>query len=108
MDINYNHEIPDVKTENIILSGEYGNLLITGILNGAVIARAPSKLQVRGIMNGDLIVDEGASAEIRGILKATSIVCAGVLDIYGIVTCVTGIPSNAVLHKGCIVNGVKY
>lgn len=108
MDINYNHEISDVKTDNIVLSGVYGNLLVTGILNGSVIVRVPSKLQVRGIMNGDLIVDEGASAEIRGILNATSIVCSGVLDIYGIVTCRSGIPNNAVLHEGCIVNGVKY
>lgn len=108
MDVNYSCEIPDVKTEDIVLSGECGSLLVTGILNGAVIVRAPSKLQIRGIMNGNLTVDEGASAEIRGILKANSIICSGVLDVYGIVTCETGVPSNAVLHKGCIVNSVQY
>lgn len=108
MNINYNHQIADVKTQNIVLSGSSGNLLITGILNGSIVVKAPAILHVQGIMNGDLVVDEGAFAEIRGVLNAKSILSAGVLNIYGIVTCSSGIPSNAVLHSGCIVNGVQY
>ena len=108
MDINYNHPIADVKTENIVLSGNRGDLLITGILNGAVVVKAPATLRIQGIMNGDLVVDEGAFVEIRGILNAKSILCAGVLDIYGIVTCASGVPRSAVFHDGCVVNGVQH
>ena len=36
MEINYNHKIPDVVTDDIILSGKYGDLDVTGVLNGSV------------------------------------------------------------------------
>ena len=108
MDVSYYHEITGVAEDNIILSGKNGNLLVTGILNGSVIVKEPATLNVQGIMNGDLVVEKGASAEIRGILNAKSILCPGLLDIYGVVTCASGIPDSAILHAGCVVNGVKH
>lgn len=108
MDVSYHHEISGVSEDNVVLSGKYGNLLVTGILNGSVVVKEPSRMDVQGIMNGDLVVEEGASAEIHGILNAKSILCSGHLDIYGVVACTSGIPDSAVLHAGCVVNGVKH
>lgn len=108
MDVVYHHEISGVSEDNVVLSGKYGNLLVSGILNGSAIVKGPAMIDVQGIMNGDLIVEEGATAEIRGILNARSILCSGRLDIYGIVTSANGIPDSAVLHSGCVVNGVKH
>ena len=53
MKINYNHKIPDVVTDDIILSGKYGDLDVTGVLNGSVTVKAPAYFILHGIMKGD-------------------------------------------------------
>lgn len=108
MEINYNHKISDVVTEDIILQGKYGDLDVTGILNGSVVVKAPAHFSIHGIMNGDLQVEDGASVEIYGILKAESVQNSGKLDIIGSVTCDNITLSHVTLHPGCIVNGVHY
>lgn len=108
MEINYNHKIPDVVTDDIILSGKYGDLDVTGVLNGSVTVKAPAYFILHGIMKGDLLVEEGAHAAIHGVLKADAIQNRGSLDIFGTVTCQSVDLGSVVLHPGCIMNGVKY
>lgn len=109
MDINYNHVIGDIQSKDIIVSGGCGNLLVSGILKGTVIVIGPAAYKLTGIMNGDLQVRDGGSTQIYGTLNANTIQCLdGALEIFGIVNCNTGIPENAILHTGCIVNGTKH
>ena len=91
VEVNHNYVVSGVQTDDLVVSGKYGNADIQGILTGSVIVMEPAKFAVNGIMHGDLLVKEGATAEIRGT-----------------VVCPLGIPDTAVLHPGCIVNGVKY
>ena len=108
VEVNHNYVVSGVQTDDLVVSGKYGNADIQGILTGSVIVMEPAKFAVNGIMHGDLLVKEGATAEIRGTLEAPVIQVRGQLDIYGTVVCPLGIPDTAVLHPGCIVNGVKY
>jgi len=108
VEINYNYEIRAPKSENIVLYGKNGNLLISGILNGSLVVKAPAIAQITGIMNGDLIIEDGASVELRGILNAKAIQNSGRFDVYGIISCVSGIPDTATLNAGCVVNGIKH
>ena len=108
VEVNHNYVVSGVQTDDLVVSGKYGNADIQGILTGSVIVMEPAKFAVNGIMHGDLLVKEGATAEIRGTLDAPVIQVRGQLDIYGTVVCPLGIPDTAVLPPGCIVNGVKY
>lgn len=108
MEINYNHKIPGVVTDDIILRGTYGNLEVTGVLNGSVVVKAPAHFVIHGVMNGNLQIEEGASVELRGILNAESIQNNGSFDVFGIISCKNIVLANATLHAGCIVNGIQH
>ena len=107
-EINHHYVVPGAQTDDLVVSGQYGNADVQGILTGSVIVRKPAKFAVNGIMHGDLLIEEGAVVEIRGTLDAPVVQSSGQLDIYGTVVCPLGVPDTAVLHPGCIVNGVKH
>lgn len=108
MEINYNHVISDVETCDIVLSGNRGQLDVTGILNGSVTVKSPAVFVLHGIMNGILQIEDGASAKIYGILNSDIIQNNGSLDVYGMILCKNQIVGNSVLHDGCVVNGVQH
>mgnify|MGYP004462165137 FL=1 len=108
MEVSCSRKITDVQDVDIVVSGRYGHLVVSGVLNGSVVVKAPAYVRIDGIMNGDLLVEDGAQAEIRGMLNAESIVCNGTLAIHGVVVCQSPIPKTATLHSGCIVNSVQY
>lgn len=108
MEVNFNNTVIGVRDDNIVVSSNRGNLDVRGILSGAVIVNDSAKFTLHGIMHGDLLVNEGGTTEIYGTLDAPAIQSHGQLDIYGSVTCPLGVPETAILHPGCIVNGVKY
>ena len=91
VEVNHNYVVSGVQTDDLVVSGKYGNADIQGILTGSVIVMEPAKFAVNGIMHGDLLVKEGATAEIRGTLDAPVIQVRGQLDIYGTVVCPLGI-----------------
>lgn len=109
MEINYNYKMADVVKDDIVLYGKYGDLNLIGILDGSVTVKAPAHFIISsGIMNGNLLIEEGAHTAIHGILNADAVQNHGSLDIFGIVNCQSIDLGSAVLHPGCIVNGVKY
>lgn len=108
MEINYNHKISGVVMDDIILSGTYGDLDVTGVLNGAVVVKAPAHFVVHGVMNGNLQIEDGAHVELRGILNAESIQNNGSFDVFGVISCKNIVLANATLHAGCVVNGTQY
>jgi hypothetical protein len=107
VEVNHNYVVLGVQTDDLVVSGKYGNADVQGILTGSVIVMGPAKFAVNGIMHGDLLIKEGATVEIRGTLDAPVIQARGRLDVYGTVECPLGVPDTAVLHPGCVVNGVK-
>lgn len=108
MEINYNHKISGVVTDDIILRGTYGDLDVTGVLNGSVVVKAPAHFVIHGVMNGNLQIEDGAHVELRGILNAESIQNNGSFDVFGIISCKSIVLTNATLHACCVVNGTQY
>ena len=107
-EMDHHYTALDIQTDDFVVSTRRGDMDVQGILTGSVIVNQQAKFAVNGIMHGDLLVNEGATVEIRGVLDAPTILSRGQLDIYGTVICPMGVPETAVLHPGCVVNGVKY
>lgn len=58
VEVNHNYVVSGVQTDDLVVSGKYGNADIQGILTGSVIVMEPAKFAVNGIMHGDLLVKE--------------------------------------------------
>lgn len=51
VEVNHNYVVSGVQTDDLVVSGKYGNADIQGILTGSVIVMEPAKFAVNGIMH---------------------------------------------------------
>lgn len=93
--------------ENIVISNG-ATFEAGGIIDGDVIVNDGSKLNLLGTMNGNLSISAKSQAIVYGTINCDLIVSQGQLEIFGIVNTSKPVPRNAILRRGCIINGSAY